>query len=446
MLFIALIDRLIEYVVQLFITEQLMNPLPVSLDLASNSTSKPSAKTSASNDVDANKFKNELNKQENNAQDKDTSRKSVPDSTAKQNDTTKNEEAATVASQDTVSGEELPPQAEGEHQYAVIKDDISLDAESMYMGELGIPTDQVTLIEAPSSIEVIDPTDQVTLIEAPSSIEVIDSIGRGAASVDPQASSMVLEGEESMLRLLGVPAEEGVTQLPYSSPGALGGPLNVAPLNGVGTVSEDALLEQPLEKLMTLEQMKLSLEKGVETLAELEVDVDTDSEGTIREVFRFNDLQLKESQSSLKTYTTSVELPVSQGAWAEKVNDKIVWLANQKIQFAEIHLNPQDLGPMEVKINVQNDQATVTFNSQHQGVRELLELNVNRLREMMSENGVDLAHVDVSDQSSQQQSDDEEGGDVTAQSGEGDDELSSLAEDGSITDAIALNNLVDYYA
>lgn len=428
MLFIALIDRLIEYVVQLFITEQLMNPLPVSLDLASNSTSKPSAKTSASNDVDANKFKNELNKQENNAQDKDTSRKSVPDSTAKQNDTTKNEEAATVASQDTVSGEELPPQAEGEHQYAVIKDDISLDAESMYMGELGIPTDQVTLIEAPSSIEVID------------------SIGRGAASVDPQASSMVLEGEESMLRLLGVPAEEGVTQLPYSSPGALGGPLNVAPLNGVGAVSEDALLEQPLEKLMTLEQMKLSLEKGVETLAELEVDVDTDSEGTIREVFRFNDLQLKESQSSLKTYTTSVELPVSQGAWAEKVNDKIVWLANQKIQFAEIHLNPQDLGPMEVKINVQNDQATVTFNSQHQGVRELLELNVNRLREMMSENGVDLAHVDVSDQSSQQQSDDEEGGDVTAQSGEGDDELSSLAEDGSITDAIALNNLVDYYA
>lgn len=430
MLFIALIDRLIEYVVQLFITEQLMNPLPVSLDLASNSTSKPSAKTSASNDVDANKFKNELNKQENNAQDKDISSNSVSDSTAEQNDTTRNEEAATVASQDTVSGEELPPQTEGEHQYTVIKDDISLDteSESMYMGELGIPTDQVTLNEAPSSIEVID------------------SIGRGVESVDPQASSMVLEGKESMLRLLGVSAEEGVTQLPYSSPGVLGGPLNVAPLNGVGAVSEDALLEQPLEKLMTLEQMKLSLEKGVETLAELEVDVDTDSEGTIREVFRFNDLQLKESQSSLKTYTTSVELPVSQGAWAEKVNDKIVWLANQKIQFAEIHLNPQDLGPMEVKINVQNDQATVTFNSQHQGVRELLELNVNRLREMMSENGVDLAHVDVSDQSSQQQSDDEEGGDVTAQSGEGDDELSSLAEDGSITDAIALNNLVDYYA
>lgn len=430
MLFIALIDRLIEYVVQLFITEQLMNPLPVSLDLASNSTSKPSAKTSASNDVDANKFKNELNKQENNAQDKDISSNSVSDSTAEQNDTTRNEEAATVASQDTVSGEELPPQTEGEHQYTVIKDDISLDAESesMYMGELGIPTDQVTLNEAPSSIEVID------------------SIVRGVESVDPQASSMVLEGEESMLRLLGVSAEEGVTQLPYSSPGVLGGPLNVAPLNGVGAVSEDALLEQPLEKLMTLEQMKLSLEKGVETLAELEVDVDTDSEGTIREVFRFNDLQLKESQSSLKTYTTSVELPVSQGAWAEKVNDKIVWLANQKIQFAEIHLNPQDLGPMEVKINVQNDQATVTFNSQHQGVRELLELNVNRLREMMSENGVDLAHVDVSDQSSQQQSDDEEGGDVTTQSGEGDDELSSLGEDGSITDAIALNNLVDYYA
>jgi len=407
-----------------------MNPLPVSLDLTSNSTSKPSAKTSDSHDVDADKFKKELNKQENSSQDKDLSSKAGTNNTAKQNDTIKNEDAATAASENAASGEELPPQVEDEQQNAYTEEDNRLEEipEPLYLSELGIPVEQATLYDAQPSVEGVG------------------IVGVEMSPDGSQATAMVLEDEVRMFRSLNVSTEEGISQLPYSPPGALAGQPNTLAANGVEVVSDDSVLDKPLEKLMTLEQMKQSLEKGVETLAELEVDVDTDNEGTIREVFRFNDIQLKESQSTLKTYTTSVELPVSPGAWADKVNDKIIWLANQKIQFAEIHLNPQDLGPMEVKISVQNDQATVTFNSQHQGVRELLELNVNRLREMMSENGVDLAHVDVSDQSSQQQPDDEEEGGVAAQSGDGDDELSGLSEGGSITDAISLNNLVDYYA
>ncbi len=411
-----------------------MNPLPVSLDLTSNSTSKSSAKTSAS-DVGADKFKNELNKQENNSKDKELSSKNSSDKAIQQNDTSNSAEAATVTSEGSVSGEELPAQVAANEEEVNVQ---GVDAEDV--NRLEDLSDPLSFAELGISI------DKTIASGAQNSLEAIDRVVGLTPSGEALGETMALEDEAGILRSLGVLAEEGTSQLAYSSPGTLAGSLNTIAANSVNAVSEDALLGQPLEKLMTLEQMKLSLEKGVETLAELEVDVDTDSEGTIREVFRFNDVQLKESQSSLKTYTTSVELPVSPGAWADKVNDKIVWLANQKIQFAEIHLNPQDLGPMEVKINVQNDQATVTFNSQHQGVRELLELNVNRLREMMSENGVDLAHVDVSDQSSQHQPDDEHDGDVAGQSGEGDDELSGLDDARNITDSITLNNLVDYYA
>lgn len=422
-LYFALGDRLIEPVEQSFITEQLMNPLPVSLDFTSNSTNKPSSKVTANEDAD--KFKKELSKQESNTQDSNLANKDRAGNEVKSQDADASSKAATIATDNTKGGEELPPQAEGDQQ-----------AESA--------TGIESLQESTELAGLTTQIDQTALSEVQNLNLMPGELGPLSDTYDTLESTL-LEGEEGLgsLHLFG---DESLAQSGYSASGLLPGSLNGVSANGSGLADgQDTRLNQPLEKLMTLEQMKLSLEKGVETLAELEVDVDTDSEGSIREVFRFNDVQLKQSQSSLKTYTTSVELPVAPGAWADKVNDKIVWLANQKIQFAEIHLNPQDLGPMEVKINVQNDQATVTFNSQHQSVRELLELNVNRLREMMSENGVDLAHVDVSDQSSQQQTDDEDGG-VNAQAGEGEDELSSLADEHSITEAITLDNLVDYYA
>ncbi len=269
--------------------------------------------------------------------------------------------------------------------------------------------------------------------------ELLDTIIDGAG-IDGAGSELALENPGALLGTetidlvsQGIQGASVITPSFYTNK-TLGMELN--------SLSSDDALGLPAGKLMTLDQLKASMENGMETMAELDIDVDIDAESTIKETIRFSDIQLKENQSSLKTYTTSVEVPVSQSAWGEKINDKIVWLANQKIQYAEIHINPQELGPVEVKINVQNDQATVTFNSQHQGVRELLEMNVSRLRDMMSENGVDLAHVDVSDQSSQQQSQEESASGSLA---DGNDDQ-SLEGQGAITSSIELENLVDYYA
>ncbi|UZE94949.1 flagellar hook-length control protein FliK [Alkalimarinus alittae] len=391
-----------------------MNSLPVSLDLTSNSTSKPSTKASASNDSDVDSFKNELNKQEKNTKHNDVASTSTADKNAQGSETNKKQEAATVAAEETSNGEALPQSVD--------------DEASRLDGNLE---------------KMVDP-DYTGELEIPSEFSLLNHVEDPLVDDELTAPPMGVLGYEMLAAEDGDYAAYGQAR---SAAGSLNaGVLNTAAANA--SIGDDALLEQPLEKLMTLEQIKLSLEKGVEALAELEIDVDTGAEGSVREVFRFNDLQLKEGQSTLKTYTTSVDLPVAPGAWTDKVNDKIIWLANQKIQFAEIHLNPQDLGPMEVKINVQNEQAMVTFTSHNQGVRELLEQNVNRLREMMNENGVDLAHVDVSDQSSQQQANedqDQEQG-VGGRSAEGDNDL--LSQDGAhgITEAITLDNLVDYYA
>ena len=74
-------------------------------------------------------------------------------------------------------------------------------------------------------------------------------------------------------------------------------------------------------------------------------------------------------------------------------------MVGSRLQGAEIRLNPAHLGPLEVRIQIQNDQANINFTAQHGMVREALEAAIPRLREMLGESGLQLNNVTVSDQS-----------------------------------------------
>jgi flagellar hook-length control protein FliK len=68
------------------------------------------------------------------------------------------------------------------------------------------------------------------------------------------------------------------------------------------------------------------------------------------------------------------------------------------------------MGPMEVKVSVQQDQANIQVHSANPVVREQLELHSQRLRDMLSEQGLSLEQFDVSDSGSDQTRDGESGG------------------------------------
>ena len=53
--------------------------------------------------------------------------------------------------------------------------------------------------------------------------------------------------------------------------------------------------------------------------------------------------------------------------------ERVVWMTNANIQEAEIQLNPRELGPIGIKVTVQNEQASVSFVAQHATTREALE-------------------------------------------------------------------------
>lgn len=104
---------------------------------------------------------------------------------------------------------------------------------------------------------------------------------------------------------------------------------------------------------------------------------------------------------------------VQNPAWSQGLTNQVAWMVQGNIQSAEIRLNPAHLGPLEVKLSIEDDVARLSFISSHAPVREALDAAMPRLREMLEQQGISLADVDVSQHSDQDQQSADEANDST---------------------------------
>jgi flagellar hook-length control protein FliK len=95
--------------------------------------------------------------------------------------------------------------------------------------------------------------------------------------------------------------------------------------------------------------------------------------------------------------------PLAHPDWNKELGERIVWMNSKDLSAAEIKLNPQHLGPISVRIEINNDQATIAFTAQHAAVRDALEASIPKLREMMSNQQINLTDVNISQNSSSDQ-------------------------------------------
>jgi len=107
--------------------------------------------------------------------------------------------------------------------------------------------------------------------------------------------------------------------------------------------------------------------------------------------------------NNVPTHDIRVDATVGQPKWGNEFAQKIVWMNSQQQQVAEIHLNPANLGPVEVMLSITQDQATAQFISPHASVREAIQDALPRLKEMLADNGIQLGNVTVGAESFQQE-------------------------------------------
>lgn len=206
-----------------------------------------------------------------------------------------------------------------------------------------------------------------------------------------------------------------------------------------------------MQDKVPVSQMMQSQQKGLEQQANLRaVEASLtqtsmlDSDGV-----PLTEISSGERRASLPPGLQSIPLPVKHPQWGQALGQRVVYMANSQLQQAQITLNPEKLGPIQIKLHMDRDQQMqVSFSAQHGTTREALEAAIPRLREMLEQNGVNLSSVDVGDfsqfaeeQMSDDSSENQNSGVQTAGSGE--EELLTTSEQILQTES---DQLVDYYA
>lgn len=107
-------------------------------------------------------------------------------------------------------------------------------------------------------------------------------------------------------------------------------------------------------------------------------------------------------QASTTQLTEKLTQQVGTQGWDQALGQKIVWMVAGAQHSATLTLNPPDLGPLQIILNVTNDQADATFISAQPEVRHALEAALPKLREMMNEAGIQLSDATVSSNASDQ--------------------------------------------
>ncbi len=108
--------------------------------------------------------------------------------------------------------------------------------------------------------------------------------------------------------------------------------------------------------------------------------------------------------------TDKISARVGTPAWDQSLSQKIVWMSNSAQQTASLTLNPPDLGPLQIVLSVNNDQANATFIAAQPEVRLAIEAAMPKLREMMSDAGIQLGQTNVNSGDTRQQNNNQQSG------------------------------------
>lgn len=152
--------------------------------------------------------------------------------------------------------------------------------------------------------------------------------------------------------------------------------------------------------------------------------------------------------------TQGMGVPFGQPSWGEAMVEKVMWMSSQNLRSVEIQLDPAELGPLEIHIQHRGQELQVQFVSQNPSVREALEAQMHRLRDMFGQQGLEQAEVTVADRSAGEQPGQRDGQPADRAGGRGQGGGALIAGNDSDTGEqpesrvqwMPTQRLVDYYA
>jgi len=145
-----------------------------------------------------------------------------------------------------------------------------------------------------------------------------------------------------------------------------------------------------------------------------------------------------------------VATPVGGTHWGTELGQQVVMMshsARQGMQTAELRLDPPDLGPLRVSLNLADGVASASFVSAHASVRQAIETAIPQLQQALAQAGISLGQTSVGEQAAQQEFAQQGGNGSQRQSGGSMTGAAAVAEAPvAATVARNANALVDTFA
>lgn len=91
----------------------------------------------------------------------------------------------------------------------------------------------------------------------------------------------------------------------------------------------------------------------------------------------------------------TVATPVGQPGFAQDLSQRVMLLVNGQVKSAELALTPAELGPVRVSIELRGQDASISFVAAAPATRAALEEALPRLREMFTQQGLNLLDANV---------------------------------------------------
>lgn len=250
------------------------------------------------------------------------------------------------------------------------------------------------------------------------------------AVADAPAAQLLLDQRRLLERFQSLPEFRRLTDMASGAQiqpdGGQGAALLLA-----GTTVDESVLQ--LTKMAELNTLALSLKEGVMLDSRSAGGSDMNGMATTSLSRQSGGLS---GSADLRPATTSsyIHVPLGNPQWQSDFSSRVTWLARAGgNQSAEIRINPANLGPIEVKVMMKDDQASITFTAQHGVVRDAIEASLPRLREMFLSSGMQLAQANVSDQPFQEPRQRQQSGTEGDRSQDGHGQPDEFGEASSVT-------------
>lgn len=138
------------------------------------------------------------------------------------------------------------------------------------------------------------------------------------------------------------------------------------------------------------------------------------------------------SEQPLITQSLQSPLVLTREQAGEEVHERINMMMAKNLKYVDIRLDPPELGKLHIKLSINQDQASVQFTVNNHQTRDIIEQAMPRLREMLQQQGLQLAQSSVQQDNSQQSSGHQSNNSTHSQSHSGQSSsLRVMSEDGS---------------